>query len=35
MEQFDASRTACLPLAPGQKPVTERWEMLAARDREP
>jgi FtsP/CotA-like multicopper oxidase with cupredoxin domain len=29
LEQFDPSRnTVCLPLGPGQKPVTERWEMV-------
>jgi L-ascorbate oxidase len=29
LEQFDPSHnTVCLPLAPGQRPVTERWEMV-------
>jgi FtsP/CotA-like multicopper oxidase with cupredoxin domain len=29
LEQFDPSRTTvCLPLGPGQTPVTERWEMV-------
>jgi FtsP/CotA-like multicopper oxidase with cupredoxin domain len=29
LEQFDPSHnTVCLPLGPGQRPVTERWEMV-------